>query len=570
MDYLIKINKNHLKTASIALDGFEVYIANAKHIWIENERCTALVIGDCVDIDNLKKDVEIGVILQTSMSWYNGNFHTFCFDKERSTLTVFNSLWGIISLYYAIIDDFFYFSSSLSSISNKLNVKNLNNKYFLQTILFNYSLGNDTYWEGINIIPVNSYLEINSDSKIYLKKYFETESLFHQNLKGGNKVLSDLADFFINDTFKWFPDEKFAISFTGGFDGRTIVSIANNFHLDFFTYAFGNEQSTDLILPKHQAKILGLRFKELKLDDKYIKEYYPYHYADIIYNSNGQAGMNRAHYNFAAKELGKDVKYILTGNYGSEIFRTMNVTGAMFSVAMYKLMKYRNIRDWRLHIKTDDTYLLLKGNLNNTAFEETIHDLEEILKRNKSLPRNLLIYKILLEEVFRKYFGPEIVMQGKYLTNRTPFLNIRFLKELNKTIFSGAYGPFFTNNPFLRYHGQMVYSKIIQKTSDILYRAPTNKGYTPKDLNTLNGKLKLILNYIKKRQGNFIQEDDPFSVRLAYMHNSKKILDQIKGIDKIDSIFLQNLLTDGNPNRFRAGLRVLSVLYFINSENHER
>lgn len=570
MKYLIKININIFEEKvleNIVIDGPEVV---KKPIYIESSKGKILLIGDCINLSENIGELEKGKPIETVISSLNGNFHLYYFDRIDKKFFVYNSLWGIIPLYYKIEKDVALFSSSLNLIKKETNSCQINKKYLLQTVIFNYSLCNDTFWNGISLLPVNSFIELSKNTNLKIKKYFFIEEHFSQNPKGGRNALNHLSDLFISETAKWFPKEKFAISFTGGFDGRTLVSVAKYFNQNFFTYSFGNNGASDLELPKLHAKDMGIEFREIRLDKSYAENYYHDHLSDIILNSEGRAGINRSHYNYAADFLKKYVRYILTGNFGSEILRSLHITGALFSKAMFLVINYSNDDStWIAGIESLPEFRLLDKKYFHHEWEETIYDIKQIIKHSNNLEKNLWTYKFVFEEVFRKYFGAEIFMQYNYLINRTPFLNIIFLKELLKTKYAGAYGPFFTHNPVYRLKGQLFYASVISKTSPYLYNVTTDKGYKPKDLLTKYGYLKLVLNYLKKNISSVsLAEKDPFSVIYSFNKNKNIILSLNSNNPFFQESIIQDYLYGNNSEKIGFAIRILSLIHYLKSEGY--
>jgi len=125
-----------------------------------------------------------------------------------------------------------------------------------------------------------------------------------------------------------------------------------------------------------------------------------------------------------------------------------------------------------------------------------------------------------LEEVFRKYFGPEIVMQQNYLFNRTPFLDFAFIQVLFRSIYSGVYSKFMTGNPIKRLKGQLLYAYIIKNTFPPLLYFETGRNYKPVDAISAKGKLKLAKKYFIRRS----YESDSYSVLQSFNNNKEKIL----------------------------------------------
>lgn len=124
-----------------------------------------------------------------------------------------------------------------------------------------------------------------------------------------------------------------------------------------------------------------------------------------------------------------------------------------------------------------------------------------------------------MEEVFRKYFGAEMINQFRHVRNRTPYLDIDFLKEIFRTDLAGIHSGFFEHNPLKRYKGQILYSHIIRKAYPEFGKMMTDKGYRPDDLLTLAGKARVIKGYYHKKTGKSISAPDPNSVSLAWETN---------------------------------------------------
>ena len=63
---------------------------------------------------------------------------------------------------------------------------------------------------------------------------------------------------------------------------------------------------------------------------------------DFIIRSSGTGTFTRAHYLFAARQLARKTKYLLTGNFGSEIFRAAHVPGVIISPNLYTVFSSGN------------------------------------------------------------------------------------------------------------------------------------------------------------------------------------------------------------------------------------
>jgi hypothetical protein len=153
---------------------------------------------------------------------------------------------------------------------------------------------------------------------------------------------------------------------------------------------------------------------------------------------------------------------------------------------------------------------------------------------------------MVFEEVFRKYFGAEMVNQFYYLSNRTPFLDVTFLKEILKTGLAGVHSDFFENNPVRRFKGQVLYAHIIKKAFPAFNTILSDKGYRPKDLLSWWGKFLITKSYLKKRIDSSQLEIDPNSVDKVFAHNKayfqQQLIDPaIFNVKRFNTSFASNL-----------------------------
>ena len=112
-----------------------------------------------------------------------------------------------------------------------------------------------------------------------------------------------------------------------------------------------------------------------------------------------------------------------------------------------------------------------------------------------------------------------MINQFVYFNNRTPFLDIDFMKAIFKTRLSGIHSGFFEHNPMKRYKGQVLYAHIINKAYPLFGRLVTDKGYRPNDLLNQFGKFNIIKGYITKKAARKTPCFDPYGVANAFGTN---------------------------------------------------
>lgn len=405
--------------------------------------------------------------------------HYYWFLLKTNSVLCGSSFGAIYPIYYQNKDNCTRLSSASFFLVGQTDPGRLDRRNLLERLLFNYPLFGTTWWTGIRLLGTHRRLTLSAEGAKE-ERAFGLENYFGHGFHSSREVLDELAEIFENECRLFLPDEPFAVSFTGGFDGRTLVAAARKTgRVDFLTYSFGMPGESDVTFPAAQAEELGIRYWPINLDENYVHDHALKSALSFVQLSEYNGNFGRAHYHYAAQQLAQKKKYILTGNFGSELFRAMHQPGVMMTEAL--------IRVFEAHDASWKDYLRQAAGRQASAFFRTemdalIADLERFLHARSDLDMNQQFYCFVLEEIFRKYFGPELVMQSHLLRNRTPYLSLRFFEALNKTMWSGLHARLFDKQKNRRMKGQVFYSAFLRRTDEQLYRMPTNKGYSPADV----------------------------------------------------------------------------------------
>jgi len=331
-----------------------------------------------------------------------------------------------------------------------------------------------------------------------------------------------MADTFLNTAVKYFPDEHYITALTGGFDGRALTATGLFLHKNFLCYCMGTGSSADLITARSVAEKAGIAFLPILTDDNYVTRHSFESGKSFIRGSSGTGTFSRAHYIYGASLLAQKTRLIISGNFGSELLRAMHKTGVMISPALYHVFTSANpkVASERLYSNPVTRYL------NKDLFFTEMKKLDDAIEslpcfdsRYSGLTLNQQFYIFVFEEIFRKYFGSEIVNQAAFLANRTPFLDKDFLAGLFRTGLAGYHSGFFEKNPVKRFKGQVLYAAIIKKAAPELGRLITNKGYCPDDLLSFMGKLKIIAGRQRMKIQTRVHSNDPLGVKAAWVQN---------------------------------------------------
>lgn len=401
--------------------------------------------------------------------------HYYWFHWRGAELECGSSFCGLLPIYHHEASGRLDVSSSSFAIAraNQLRADDLN--YQLERSLFNYPLFDRTPWKRIRRLPAQSKL-VTGANTLKTERFFRIEDHFGDGAGSSSDAMRELCEVFERECDLHIPGSGFALSFTGGFDGRTLLGAALKLgRSGFSTYGFGIPGESDITLPQVQARELGVPYAPILLDDRYLNEDALSSALAFMELSDHAGNLGRPHYHYAARSLAKDHTHLVTGNFGSELFRALHAPGALMTDHLVSV--FGSARDaWHVDLTR------AAGEERTTEVQELITDLEAYLAGAATLRPTQRFYRFVFDELFRKYFGPEIVVQSRFLRNRTPFLSLRFIKALHQTVRAGVHARLFETRKFRRLNGQVFYAAYLKRAHPGLYRMPTNKGYAPRDV----------------------------------------------------------------------------------------
>ncbi|GAB4286532.1 MAG: hypothetical protein Kow0068_12130 [Marinilabiliales bacterium] len=488
------------------INNFKNYSKNFSFLYLNNYKIKKInnkkifITGDLIN-ENKIEDIEeknLPQFLQTR----KGHFYLIIYDEKKFTFYLISALFNMLPLFYYENNSSIIVTNKIKLIENifKLNHK-INKKYIVEQFIFNYPLFDSTIFKDIKLCPTNHYIHI-AKGKINFIKHTDITSFYVDNPVDYKRAAKKLAPLFINNVKEYLPNNKFYISFTGGFDGRTLVACAHFYRKDFVGFSFGTRKNDDVNIPLKQSEQLGIPFLPIFLDNEnYVTREFLETGKELIDLTNGFSNFLYVHFLYSTKLLSGDSSVMLTGYFGSELFRALHLTGAMNSPELISFFRNKDKDRWINDIRNSSKISYMKREVIKNEIEQIIYELDEYKKNNldRFTTLNQFFYKYVFEEIFRKVFGSHIFAQSYYTNIRTPFLDFEFIKELLKTELAGVNNEFFVQNPLKRWKGQLLYAKIINNTFPTLGEMITQKGYSPKDLLSSFGKLKIIFPFLEKR-----------------------------------------------------------------------
>ena len=93
------------------------------------------------------------------------------------------------------------------------------------------------------------------------------------------------------------------------------------------------------------ARKANIPYFKIALDEEYTQKESLQNGLEFIYNSSGMASFSRAHYLYAAKALSSKTDVLVTGNFGSEVFRAVHNPGVVFSQNLISLFDSDSVEE---------------------------------------------------------------------------------------------------------------------------------------------------------------------------------------------------------------------------------
>lgn len=494
MQFLVSISKLPFKDDAdfVCIDkcGYHIYLSRARLSEFASDIGHIYVIGDCINCNQFD---------------WNG----FTFDKIRQLQGLFylivireNSFeiasgnFGMLPVYYK--EDFSIVSNSIQQIkkysSNQLVI---NKRFILETYLFNYAFSDQTYLTSVRLLRAFSLLEFGKTIRI--TDYDAVSEWFVEKPKCGKKVLEELAIVFLDQVKHYFPDKGSSITFTGGFDGRSLVAAALKHNKKFSTFSFGKLENDDVYIPKDAAKKLDIPYKYYDLGNSEFIEIGGELSINICKAMGGYNGFLSSPTYYGVIKESKVNDYLITGYCGSELFRALHIQGSVTSKELMYLFNERNDNVLKDSLWNSNRLMFLNKNLFKDAFDDMFHELLQFRNNISNKNQNHSFYIYIFNEVFRKVFGILANFQFDKMIVRIPYLDYYFVRQLLITEFAGCNNDFFTHNPFKRFKGQLLYAEILKRSNSELFSIETDKGYAPKDLLNSLGNINIIYSYFLKR-----------------------------------------------------------------------
>jgi len=505
MDFLIKYNLKSGKEIKFEFCdklGVEDEINITNITYIEK-----LVHLDYIELETSNsKQLAMGDVIRNniavnSLSEHKGLFYLLTLTHQNKTLTIQSDEHGLLPVYYFEQGNHLHISSSYVVLSSYLLTKTPNPDFYIEQAILYTQLNGLTYHKEIKRLGYGEIIEISNEYKIKSTNRFY--NYFTSTPKPFKTSINEIARKFI-EISKHYIQEPCAISLTGGFDGRTITACAHYHDANFINFSYGRKGNGDVDNPIYIANKLGLTYKLIELEQAYLSSGYQECVESYIKYSGGLNGFQFPQSLYYVQQLKADRKIIVTGYLGSEILaNAKNGDDEVCPQSVLDFLK-TGINEANYAYSLSKTLIQLGIVKDVTSITDTLHKLEAYFS---SLPKFLSINQKLavfsFENIYRNTFGVWIYSAMHLARIRVPFMDKEFFEEISKTHVSQFYRNFQENNPIKRIYGQMLYPVILNKTWPEINALASSKGYSPKNILTASGRLKIALNRFLIRRNDF-------------------------------------------------------------------
>ena len=527
--------RKNIYNYNINFNGIQIYYNNKNNLIFFNNYVVFIDGNIFVDNKNIKKHE---ILLFRLLDKYkdsnylaniSGDFNLFIWDKSTKELSVISSHFGMKPLNFTRKYNCYLFSNRAINIVNFLGEYKTHLPSLLEYLLYNYYVSNYTLIEQIELFPPASIGEIRLNNKMNINNYWDLKELFNSQYISSNKKSRQLIDDVLNRVIKKYidTDSTFGLSLTGGWDGRLILSYLLKNNIDnFFLYSFGTRESPDIKIPRYIANQLGIEYYPFYLNENYFNKYFLSMSQENLIQTDGLRGFQRAHYYYAIKNVGKRTDKILSGNCASNIIKYANRKPSdVYNTNLVELIFSNNKKDTIMkQQKLMEQHLRIS--IPKKVKEETI---EQVANSDIYLPgysKSQLFYKVLLQNIERKYYGYEMMGYSDFVDNLSPFIDIDFIKALSKTNYFGAHHDYDDRSLKSRWMSSILYAKLIKKNSSLLGSFISDRGFSTNEILTISGMIKVYKKKFSKSRSNI--ERDYYGMSNAYHLILKYIDSDIK------------------------------------------
>lgn len=262
----------------------------------------------------------------------NGWFGGVIIDLRKQKIILFNDRYSMHRIYYYQSRDAFYFSSEAKSILRVLaEPRRIDALSAAEYLLCGCTLENRSLFSNIKILPGGSAWTFHNDGRIDKESYFDFAEWEEQDIFDDAVFYDRFYEVFREVVPAYFRSKsRVAMSLTGGLDTRMIMASANPAPESLHCYTFSGtfRDCYDVRIAREVALTCRQPYSVFKLDSAFLKDF-PRHAERTIFITDGCVDVSVSH-EIYVNGLARTIAPIrMTGNYGSEVLRSVNYIRAV-------------------------------------------------------------------------------------------------------------------------------------------------------------------------------------------------------------------------------------------------
>lgn len=251
---------------------------------------------------------------------FSGMYATAIWEPSERRFFAFRDRFGIKPFYYAVANGCFYFASEAKSLLPFLSSIKTNAAALDEYLTFQYTLGDDTLFEGIKELKPGHSIEV-SGGLVRIKKYWDIqyEVDFMRSSRYFTEQTQELLERSVRQHLR--SDVEVGGYISGGIDSSLIASLAKANSpscTEFFCGKFSEHKGFDeSYYARRLAEEKGLTLHEVDITaDDFAETIH-----DVIFHLDFPVGGPGAFPQFmVSKHASKKLKVVLGGQGGDELF----------------------------------------------------------------------------------------------------------------------------------------------------------------------------------------------------------------------------------------------------------
>ncbi|MBI4684776.1 MAG: hypothetical protein HY755_06215 [Nitrospirae bacterium] len=256
----------------------------------------------------------------------NGWFSGLLVDLRQNKTILFNDRYGMGRIYYYEGKDAFYFSSEAKALLKvcpelrEIDLKGLGEFFTCGAVLENRTL-----FPKIFLLPGGSKWTFNNSS---IKKdfYFRPSEWENQPILDKETFYKKFKETFLHILPRYFDAKQpIGMSLTGGLDTRMIMACMNlhPWTLPCYTYGGMYRDCYDVKIARKVAQLCQQTHQVLRLDENFLSDFSE-NAEKTIYITDGCTDVSVSHEAYLNRLARSIAPVRITGNYGSEVIRSIN------------------------------------------------------------------------------------------------------------------------------------------------------------------------------------------------------------------------------------------------------